>query len=229
MKCAQCQSLIDDIGDMDRLPSDAARHVAACTACERFGVELIGLRRLLREPARVAAPESFDTDLARRLRASKAASPSRLALLWALRPQTSLAAAAAFLLVCSGALVVSRYAMSPEAGSEPNMVVATNRPPATAQEPQSERLPEPNGVAAGQTGSVLPNVASVSYDGTRASRAAGRSRMTNRRLDSGDAMLLVSDDQGSRLVDVPSVLVGSEMIVPDAAGAMGESSDTVAF
>ena len=31
MKCAQCQSIIDDIGDMDRLPNDAARHVAIVT------------------------------------------------------------------------------------------------------------------------------------------------------------------------------------------------------
>src|SRR5262245_1761784 len=127
MKCAQCRSLIDDIGDMDRLPSDAARHVAACGECERFGAELIALRSLLREPARVTAPDSFDAGLARRLRTAKASPPSRVALLWSFRPQTSLAAAAAFVLVCSGAFVVSRYDLSSPT-ARGTTTVATNRP-----------------------------------------------------------------------------------------------------
>lgn len=228
MKCAQCQLLIDDIGDMDRLPSDAARHVATCPACERFGVDLISLRRLLREPARVTAPDSFDIALARRLRAARTAPPSRLAILWALRPQTSLAAAAAFLLVCSGALIVSRYAVSPDTASGPGLVVASNRPvsPEVVRPGEatiSTPVVEP-GMVAG-----LESVSSTSNGDLRANRAVVRTRTAGRRVDSTDAMLLVSDERGSRLVNVPGVLIGSEMIVPVASGDGGDSPETVSF
>lgn len=228
MKCAQCQLLIDDIGDMDRLPSDAARHVATCQACERFGVDLIALRRLLREPARVSAPDSFDIALARRLRAARTAPPSRLAILWAMRPQTSLAAAAAFLLVCSGALVVSRYAIAPDASSGNELVVASNRPlnpevVPSGDLPVSAPIVEP-GLEPG-----LETISMVSNGGVRPQRAVVRTRTAGRRADTTDAMLLVSDERGSRLVNVPGVLIGSEMIVPVALGDGGESPETVSF
>ena len=60
MNCSECQRIIDDVADMDRLPPEAARHAAACAACERFGDDLGRLRSLLREPERVTAPEGFD-------------------------------------------------------------------------------------------------------------------------------------------------------------------------
>lgn len=228
MKCAQCQALIDDIGDMDRLPIDAARHVASCSPCERFGLELIGLRRLLREPARVAAPETFDVGLARRLRQAKAKPPSRTAVLWSFRPQTSLAVAAAFLFVCSGALVVSRYSASPESVSVPITTVATNR--ATDVQPaRTGESPLISGVNAVAEAPGLPAVQVSANDGARTPRTTGRTRAVNHRGDSGDAMLLVSDERGSRLVNVPGVLIGSEMIVPVDSGDLGEASETVSF
>ncbi len=228
MKCAQCQLLIDDIGDMDRLPSDAARHVATCPACERFGVDLIALRRLLREPARVSAPDSFDIALARRLRAARTAPPSRLAILWALRPQTSLAAAAAFLLVCSGALVVSRYAVAPDASSGNELVVASNRPLSPEVVPSGDS-PMSAPIVGPGLGPGLETVSMVSNAGVRPQRAGVRTRTAVRRAGSTDAMLLVSDERGSRLVNVPGVLIGSEMIVPVASGDGGDSPETVSF
>ncbi len=228
MKCAQCQSLIDDIGDMDRLPSDAARHVAACAACERFGMELLALRRLLREPARVTAPETFDIGLARRLREARSTPPSRLALVWSLRPQTSLAAAAAFLIVCSGALVVSRYAASPELLSNQPIVVATNKATNSAVRPIDAPM-FPEATVDGPDTAGLRTVAALPYNGPRQQRASGRTRMAGRSTNSGDAMLLVSDETGSRLVNVPGVLIGSEMIVPVASGDGSDSPETVSF
>ena len=228
MKCAQCQSIIDDIGDMDRLPNDAARHVAACAACERFGVELLALRRLLREPARVTAPESFDIGLARRLREARSTPPSRLAMLWSLRPQTSLAAAAAFLMVCSGALVVSRYAASPESLSKQPVMVATNKATNSVALPiEAPAFPQP--AEAGPESAGLRTVSALPSVGVRAQRAGGRTRMAGHSPNSGDAMLLVSDESGSRLVNVPGVLIGSEMIVPIATGDGGDSPETVSF
>ncbi len=228
MKCAQCQSIIDDIGDMDRLPNDAARHVASCSACERFGVELLALRRLLREPARVTAPETFDIGLARRLREARTKPPSRLAVLWSLRPQTSLAAAAAFLMVCSGALVVSRYAASPDSLSNQPVIVATNRATNSVVQPiDAPVFPQPAEAGPGSAG--LRTVSALPSDGVRAQRAGGRTRITGRSSNSGDAMLLVSDESGSRLVNVPGVLIGSEMIVPISTGDGGDSPETVSF
>lgn len=228
MKCSQSQLVLDEIGDMDRLPSDVARHVAACAECERFGTELIALRSLLREPPRVAAPDTFEIGLARRLRAAKSTPPSRLALLWSLRPQTSLVAAAAFLFVCSGALVVSRYATTPEPGSSP-IVVATNRSVSSEASVAKVDQGVPTFV---QPAPIEPSVQVASVDSAepeRAVRAVGRPRGAARDSLSSDAMLLVIDDEGSRIVDVPRILVGSEMIVPVSDGGLGEASDTVSF
>lgn len=228
MKCAQCQSIIDEIGDMDRLPNDASRHVAACAACERFGVELLALRSLLREPPRVTAPETFDIGLARRLREARSTPPSRMAVLWSLRPQTSLAAAAAFLMVCSGALVVSRYAASPESLSNQPVIVATNRATNSVAIPVD--VPTfPQLAESGSESAGLRTVSALPSDGVRAQRAGGRTRMTGHSSNSGDAMLLVSDESGSRLVNVPGILIGSEMIVPSAAGDGSDSPETVSF
>ena len=228
MKCAQCQSIIDDIGDMDRLPNDAARHVSTCAACERFGVELLALRSLLREPARVTAPETFEIGLARRLREARSTPPSRLAVLWSLRPQTSLAAAAAFLMVCSGALVVSRYAASPESLSNQPIIVATNKATNSVALPVDVPVfPQP--AESGPESAGLQTVAALPSNNVRVQRAGGRTRMTGHSSNSDDAMLLVSDESGSRLVNVPGVLIGSEMIVPIATGDGGDSPETVSF
>lgn len=225
MKCSQCQLIIDNAGDIDRLPVEAARHVADCVPCGKFGAELIALRSLLREPGRIAAPDDYDLSLGRRLRAAKAAPPSRLALVWSLRPQASMAAAVAFLFVCSGALVVSRYSISTESNPES---IATNRPYVSESgAPTTTTRPVDVVAAVPETGGLVA-VATVTRDGGRSSRPVGRVRPSVHAGDSGDAMLLVSDDQGSRLVDVPSVLVGSEMIVPVAAGD-GDASETVSF
>jgi len=227
MNCSECQLLIDDIGDLDRLPSDAARHVANCAACSRFGAELIALRVLLREPARVTAPADFDQELNRRLRAAKSSTPSRVAMPWSLRPQARLAAAAAFLLVCSVTLFVSRYATStqPEAGS--TAVVATNRP---AAEPASAARPadaDSSGFVGSDSNASSP-VVTIAREG-HTGRAVVRGRRAYQPAGSDDAMLLVTDDRGTRLVDVPSFLVGSETIVPADLGGAGDGSETVSF
>lgn len=226
MKCADCQLLIDEIGDLDRLPSDAARHVAGCTACERFGVDLIALRRLLREPARVSAPESFDVQLQRRIRAARSAPPSRFAALVAFRPQTSLVAAAAFLLVCSGALVVSRYAMSPGTASSPAGIVAANRAQPAPDSAAGIGIPAP--MDSEDRAAAMPGPVAIAQTGALRQVSASRPRATVRRAGARDAMLLVSDDGGTRLVNVPQVLVGAELIVPEGPEPSGDA-DVVAF
>src|SRR5215218_6689347 len=106
MNCSKYRLQIDTARDMDRLPPEAARHVAACDECERFGRELFELRALLREPGRISAPDDFDARLARRLREAKTAPAARPAWSWLVLPQTGLAAAAAALvLVVSGGIV----------------------------------------------------------------------------------------------------------------------------
>ena len=75
INCTEFRSIVDDIGDLDRLPPEAFRHVEHCDPCGAFGRELVTLRALLREPARIAATADFDARLARAIRVRQAESP----------------------------------------------------------------------------------------------------------------------------------------------------------
>lgn len=130
--------------------------------------------------------------------------------------------------MCSGALVVSRYAASPESLSNQPVVVATNKATNSAVRPIDAPF-FPEATVDGPDAAGLRTVAALPNNGPRQQRATGRTRITGRSTNSGDAMLLVSDETGSRLVNVPGVLIGSEMIVPVASGDGSDSPETVSF
>ncbi len=217
MTCSKTQLLIDEIGSLDRLPPEAARHVDACRACERFGNELFRLRSLLREPDRIPAPADFDAGLARRLRAVRAETPRRSVWTWVGVPSHGLATAAALVLVAFGSVAVWRSAYStepaPRLTSTP-VEVAHVDPPASTFVPPAP--PTGDTVKVAQT------------QPKRVSRPGNAQRVVP--VPASDAMLLVSDEAGTRMVSVPTVLVGSESAVPASIAAAPSTSDaSVAF
>ena len=220
MKCSKIQLLIDDVGDLDRLPVEAARHVAACAACERFGRDLAELRALLREPGRVSAPADFDARLARRLRAARELPAPRRSWVAALVPAHGLATAAALGLLVCGSVAVTR-------------VMTTETAPVS----------RPGNVAKAETAAVEatrptvgpPEIADRPASPVRVAlkpRAQSQRKLTEpARAAASDAMILVRDEAGTRVYNIPTVLVGGERIVPAVATtAAPESSDAgVAF
>lgn len=208
MNCPECQRIIDDVGDMDRLPPEAARHAAACAACERFGRDLVRLRALLREPARVAAPADFDVALSRRLRAARAAKPARAAWIWGILPEHGLAAAAAVVVLLGAAVAVDRFGVEPPL--EPSDV-ATNRP---LPSPPVEVAAEPPVVPSPNT---EPDDLTLSRPGNVRVAHRATPRVARRAVEpapAAETMIFVSDSRGARVVSVPQVLVGSAPVVP---------------
>lgn len=220
MNCLECQRIIDDLRDMDRLPPAAARHAADCAACERFGRDLARLRALLREPERVAAPADFDAQLARRLRAASASRPERRAGWgWGLVPQHGLATAAALALLLTGVVAVDRMTSGP-GGPEPTEVAATTSPAATPAPPPTPAAAtgaEPAEETSTPRSAVAPDRRPVVRVSAPAPRAARQPRPEP--VARGDAMIFVRDAGGARVVNVPHVLVGAEQVVP-ASGAV---------
>src|SRR5687768_7761397 len=102
MTCTEIQRIIDDVGDLDRLPPAAARHADTCAACARFGRDLVALRALLREPGRIRAPEDFDARLSRRLVAARAARERRPRWAWLAAPGPAFAATSAAVVLLVG-------------------------------------------------------------------------------------------------------------------------------
>ena len=212
MNCSECQRIIDDVADMDRLPPEAARHAAACAACERFGDDLGRLRSLLREPERVTAPEGFDAALARRLRAARQAKPARAGWAWTLLPEHGLAAAAAVVILLGAAVAVDR--LGPDTPQPTELAgVDTPLPPPAADltaRPDPDRradVEESPDVEPAVTSSAAPPVRVV-----RHTRSAPRP--SARAAEPAESMLFVSDARGARVVSVPQVLVGSAPVVP---------------
>jgi hypothetical protein len=199
VSCRESRLAIDLVGDMDRLPPEVARHVAGCRACESFGLELLALRRLIREPERVTVPSDFDARLAARLRQSR-----KQALAAAVPPwrrefglKFAMAAAAVALLTGGGAMYLL----------EPGAPVADNAPAPTAAV-----IRTPGAVAtppAAATTAVVVDVPAVRNAG-----GIRRVSTTTRTPRASQAMIFVRDGGGSRVVAVPEVLVGAEEILP---------------
>jgi hypothetical protein len=217
MDCRKAQSIVDDVGDLDRLPPEAARHVAGCADCERFGDDLVRLRALLREPARVAAPEDFDAQLARRLRAARSTTRvSRPVSAWRWLPDQGLAAAAAIVLVVASAAVVDRVLFDAPPAAETTVAEAgPTAPPvpapiAEAPAPGSEATVAPAEI---DTHEAQPAIARVARAERVLPRRAARPEIAPAPRE---AMVHVSDARGSRVVEVPEVLVGAEQLVPAA-------------
>lgn len=221
-ECLRHQRTIDDVGDLDRLPPAVARHVESCGECERFGRDLVRLRTLLREPERVAAPSDFDAQLARRLRVARETRPPRAARIWSFLPEHGLATAAALAVLLLGVSVTTRVMDSPEPAET---IVATNTPivspapaealvppPAEIETPVEGEAPVAVATGAPSRTPVVRSVAPVSRPGNLQRRAS----------EPRDAMILVSDANGSRVVAVPEVLVGAEQLVP--AGEIGDTT-----
>lgn len=222
MTCSKTQLLIDEIGSLDRLPPEAARHVAACQRCERFGDELLQLRALLRAPDRIPAPADFDASLARRLRAVRAERPRRSVWTWIGVPSHGLATAAALVLVAFSSVAVWRSAYStepaPRGTSAPVEIAQANPPTSVVVPPAPVDSPKETTVKVSQ-----PQSNAMSRPGNRRVQIV-------REAPTSDAMILVSDEAGTRMVSVPTVLVGSESAVPASIAAAPSTSDaSVAF
>lgn len=205
MTCTEIQCLIDDIGDLDRLPPDAARHVDACRACERFGRDLVSLRSLLREPGRLQAPADFDTRLATRLRTARQTRERRPVLAWLAVPRQGFAATAAAALLVVGGFTVSRVTTEPGLPAPADVAVVA---------PVAPRSGTPNAPIVPK--SIDPGPRPVVFgtpSGTSRRAQAPRSRS---QAQQQDAMILVSDDAGTHMVNVPAVIVGAEQILPTA-------------
>lgn len=229
MTCSKHQRIIDDIGDLDRLPPESARHVDACRTCSEFARNLVALRALLNEQGRVTAPSDFDARLARRIRDVRTPAAPAGVLEWFAVPQRMLAGAAAFALVAAGAFVVATY----QAGShvQDSGQVATNR-----SVPPREPLVEQPAVATIDPTPDLPGVTGTSHNNTLSHPVL--SRPGNRRLQGvsrntgqDEAMILVQDSAGARIVNVPRVLVGAERIVPvpESDASVASLDDRMAF
>jgi hypothetical protein len=221
MTCTEIQYLIDEIGDLDRLPPDAARHVDACRACERFGRELVSLRSLLREPGRMQAPADFDARLARRLRTARATRERRPVLAWLAAPRHGLAATAAAALLVVGGLAVSRVATEQTAPAPADVAVVAPAPP-TSGTPGLTTPGDPT-----EPESVDPGPRQLVAGTPSSAQRRTQTPRPRSQAQQQDAMILVSDDAGTHMVNVPAVLVGAEQILP-TAGATPTSAG-VAF
>jgi hypothetical protein len=227
MTCTEIQYLIDEIGDLDRLPPDAARHVDACRACERFGHELVSLRSLLREPGRLQAPADFDARLARRLRTARETRARRPVLAWLAVPRHGFAATAAAALLVVGGLTVSRVTTQPDTPAPSEIAVSAPAPQATGTGLSAITDPERSSNA-GLLGDPAQGASSVrARDVSHVRVSTARRQTSSRRTAPQDTMVLMSDAAGTHMVNVPAVLVGAEQILPTAGAA--PSSAGVAF
>jgi hypothetical protein len=222
--CVRHQYIIDEVGDLDRLPLETSRHVDACEDCARFGRDLVALRELLREPGRVAAPADFDVRLAARLAAVKAAPPSPR-WTWVAAHRAPLAAAACLAVAVSSTLALrSLPAESPV--QTPYEVVSAAEPiaPATPPAPESGPTPvAPDPVALETTIAAAPS--------TRMARAA-RPAVVRPSPATGDLEIVVQGTGGTHLVSVEPVLYGAQEILPEAvalAGSGAQGSSTTSF
>jgi hypothetical protein len=212
MTCRRHQLVIDDVGDMDRLPLETSRHVDGCVECEQFGRELIGLRALLREQERVTPPVDFDVRVAELVRAHGAS--QRGAWAWAARHQRPLAAAACIVVAVTTALT---FRANPDA--VPGPIVATDiaipigvaptvvSPLTATDAPTPVEAREPLAAPA-------PRLAE-----RRQARAAGQRRDPS--LD--EVRIYVQDAEGARVVSFDPVIFGAHEILPAAVAAAGRT------
>jgi hypothetical protein len=224
MKCTDIQLIIDEVGDMDRLPPAASRHVGQCPACDRFGRDLAALRALLREPGRVTAPPDFDVRLAARLREARrpAASPG-----WAWEYRRPLAAAASFVILLSGAVAISQ--LTPEeagrdaaVGVQPGPAVAGTAP--TPAQPQPLPTPVPPDGPHVATAATPPRSSAPRPPRAAAPRAVAH-REARPARESEEVTIFVRDMAGSRVVSVPEVLVGAQEIVTPVGAPLLETAE----
>ena len=210
MSCSQVQHIIDEIGDLDRLPPETSRHVAACARCARFGRELIALRALLREPGRVAAPPDFDARLAERLAARPATVAPRA---WVY--QRPLAAAASVAILLSGAVALSRLTAPERPGTVAVDESVPNEP--APHRPPDAGLPVPPDPAVSPSSRAAVESTRAASPPSHAARAvSARAARHEAPAAPTEVMFFVRDTAGSRVVSVPEVLVGAQtIVVPD--------------
>jgi len=227
MRCKQIQSIVDEVGDLDRLPVEAARHVAGCVACEQFGRDLVALRTLLRSPDRVVAPADFDDRLALRLRNARTTPESaRPRFAWFAMPTQALASAAAVALIAAGSFAVYQVSRPTNANlTGPKVVTVANGDTAQPTSPSSKIASPPVSDEPSPTGAGVPVPVSTGH--VRPLRPAPRTAVRENRPE--EAMLLISDGGGTRVVSVPSVLVGSERLVPSSSSTASTADASVAF
>lgn len=210
MKCSRVQLAIDEIGDLDRLPVDIARHVDRCDDCQRFGAELLALRSLLREPDRISPPEDFDQKLAARLAGRTLDRPSGFVRFWNIGPKPAFASAVALVILGVGTLSVARLVSEPEPAS-----TARNAAVAMANEAGSSPT-STTGVISEPTLAVdpaPPGIVHTAYTPGHSAPSHARKPVARDR-GTADTMVFVRDELGARVVNVPAVLVGSENILP---------------
>ncbi len=198
MDCSRAQMVIDEVGDLDRLPLDAARHVAACPACERFGIELLELRALLREPDRISVPPNFDIALAKRVRESRAlSSRSHHGLGWLTVPRQALVGAMALCIIGLGTLT---YLSRPTNSSSTAPVTVAGVPGVATPVGGSGGSEAITDVPDGANPDVIVPQSSGNGDGTSVSRRPLRPirAAVAPRERANQAMLLISDEVGTR-------------------------------
>jgi hypothetical protein len=221
--CAHHQFIIDEVGDLDRLPVETSRHVDTCVECARFGLDLLALRALLREPERVAPPTDFDLRVAERLRAHKAASSGAVA--WASRNQRYLAAAACLVIAVTTAISYRAIPASvPIVASSAS--TSESRPGAIG-----ESAPRIGGGDASDR--IDPEIGQASLGGpirvslAAAPRAHDRrpARATIARHEGIDreVQIYVQDSDGARVVSFEPVIYGAHEILPVTVASAGRA------
>jgi hypothetical protein len=210
--CTRHQAVIDDVGDLDRLPVETSRHVDACAECARFGRELVELRLLLREPDRISPPPDFDARLAARLQRVKVASGPWA---WTIAHQRHLAAAACIVVAVTTAVTFRTNPGAVSSVASPEVAVASVAPrEPDALEPQVPAFEQP----------VLDEKSqSVSHPELVARRETphrvARASTPRTAPPSEEIRIFVQDAQGARIVSFEPVIYGAQTILPDMVAA----------
>jgi hypothetical protein len=227
--CSHHQFIIDEVGDLDRLPVETSRHVDTCAECARFGLDLLALRALLREPERIAPPTDFDLRVAERLRAHKAASGGAAA--WASRNQRYLAAAACLVIAVTTAI---SYRAIPASGPTPSEPAIASSVSASESRPDAigESAPRIDGGDARvridpEIGTSHLAAGPIQVSMPAASRAHDRrpTRATVARHEGIDreVQIYVQDSDGARVVSFEPVIYGAHEILPGTVASAGRA------
>jgi hypothetical protein len=212
--CTEHRLIVDEVGDLDRLPPATSRHVDGCAECARFGRELVALRTLLREPERVAPPSDFDTRVAAIVREHKA--PPAGTLAWAARYSRPLATAACLAVAVTLTLALrpdQNAALEPDPGAVTTLALPTPEAPAPAP-------PSPEVVADAR-------MAPVPASAARARRPERPAREQREAADP-EVRIYIQDAEGARVVSFDPVLHGAQEILPPVVAVTGRSDTSLA-
>ena len=205
MNCSTNRRLIDEANNPAHLPYEVASHLEACGACREFAGGREQLRKLLLEPARVAAPSNFEAVVARRLAGRRAQTRS----FWAATGFYLRAAGAAAALACAVLViqVVRVRTVSTQIG---------NGDPAPAVSPSGiakERTPTPPVTVIETPGNVAKKPGS-SW-GRRPLRnfdpeATPLEAVGGDLMEQPRALLLIRNSGSEREIAVPMISVGAQ-------------------